>query len=79
MTKRSWLNKEVFGWAMFDFANQAFTLVILTTMYQLYFVHHVVEGDESRGRQLWAASGIIALALVAVVSPLTARLLWPSR
>ncbi|MCH6551588.1 MAG: MFS transporter, partial [Planctomycetes bacterium] len=54
MHRRRWLNKEVLGWAMFDFANQAFTLVILTTMYQLYFVHHVVEGDESRGRQLCA-------------------------
>ncbi len=74
MHRRRWLNKEVLGWAMFDFANQAFTLVILTTMYQLYFVHHVVEGDESRGRQLWAASGIIALALVAVVSPLIGAL-----
>ncbi len=74
MQRPRWLNKEVFGWAMFDFANQAFTLVILTTMYQLYFVHHVVEGDESRGRQLWAVSGIIALALVVVVSPLIGAL-----
>ncbi|MCZ6612898.1 MAG: MFS transporter [Planctomycetota bacterium] len=74
MTKRSWLNKEVFGWAMFDFANQAFTLVILTTMFHLYFVNHIVVGDESRGRQLWATSGIIALLMVIVVSPLIGAL-----
>ena len=62
--KRKWFNREVFGWAMFDFANQAFTLVILTTMFHVYFVSHVVVGDESRGRQLWATSGIIALVVL---------------
>lgn len=42
--KPSWLNKQVFGWAMFDFANQAFTLVILTAMFQVYFIEYIV-GD----------------------------------
>ena len=44
MSKRGWFNREVFGWAMFDFANQAFTLVILTTMFHVYFVNHIVVG-----------------------------------
>ena len=74
VNKRRWLNKEVFGWAMFDFANQAFTLVILTTMFHVYFVSHVVAGDESRGRQLWAVSGIIALLAVIALSPLIGAL-----
>jgi UMF1 family MFS transporter len=74
VNKRRWLNKEVFGWAMFDFANQAFTLVILTTMFHVYFVSHVVAGDESRGRQLWAVSGIIALLAVIGLSPLIGAL-----
>ncbi len=73
MAKR-WLNRKVFGWAMFDFANQAFTLVILTTMFQIYFVNYIVPGDESRGRQLWAMSGIIALIAVIVSSPLIGAL-----
>ncbi|MHC4415358.1 MAG: MFS transporter [Planctomycetota bacterium] len=74
MTKRRWLNREVFGWAMFDFANQAFTLVILTTMFHVYFVNYVVVGDESLGRQRWAVSGIVALAIVILVSPLIGAL-----
>ncbi len=74
MSGRRWLNREVVGWAMFDFANQAFTLVILTTMFHLYFVGHVVPGDESRGRRLWAVSGIIALLLVIAVSPVVGAL-----
>lgn len=74
MTKNSWLNREVFGWAMFDFANQAFTLVILTSLFGLYFIYDIVPDDESLGRQLWATSGIIALSIVVVVSPLIGAL-----
>ena len=59
---------------MFDFANQAFTLVILTTMFHVYFVSHIVVGDESEGRKLWATSGIVALLIVIGVSPLIGAL-----
>jgi len=74
MAKNSWFNREVFGWAMFDFANQAFTMVILTSMFGLYFIYHIVPNDESLGRQLWATMGIIALIVVIVVSPLIGAL-----
>ncbi len=74
MPTRRWLNKQVFGWAMFDFANQAFTLVILTTMFHLYFVNYIVPQGASQGRQLWAVSGIIALLVVVFVSPLIGAL-----
>lgn len=74
MKHPSWFNREVFGWAMFDFANQAFTLVILTTMFQLYFVNHVVVDDESMGRQLWSLTGIIGQALVIIISPVIGAL-----
>ena len=59
---------------MFDFANQAFTLVILTTMFHVYFVNYIVVGDESEGRKLWATSGIVALLIVIGVSPLIGAL-----
>lgn len=72
--RQGWFNRTVFGWAMFDFANQAFTLVILTTMYQLYFINHVVVGDESKGRTLWAVSNIFAQIIILVVSPLIGAL-----
>jgi UMF1 family MFS transporter len=74
MAKSNWLSREVFSWGMFDFANQAFTLVILTTMFQIYFVNHIVLNDESLGRQLWATMGIIALIIVILVSPLIGAL-----
>jgi len=74
MSKRPWLNRETFGWAMFDFANQSFTLVILTTMFQLYFVNEIVEDDPSRGRQLWATAGIISLLIIVAIAPILGAL-----
>lgn len=74
MAKSKWLNREVFGWAMFDFANQAFTLVILTVVFQIYFINHIVPDNDSLGRQLWATMGIIALTIVIVASPLIGAL-----
>lgn len=59
---------------MFDFANQAFTLVILTTMFQLYFVKHIVVDNEPLGRQLWATSIIIAQVVIIGISPLIGAL-----
>ncbi|MFN2269108.1 MAG: hypothetical protein ABR533_12600 [Desulfonatronovibrio sp.] len=39
--------REIFGWAMFDFANQAYTTLIITVIYGVLFtrviviVHHI--------------------------------------
>ncbi|MCC6202411.1 MAG: MFS transporter, partial [Gammaproteobacteria bacterium] len=74
MARQHWFNKEILGWAMFDFANQAFTLVILTTMFQVYFIEYIVPGDPSRGRQLWAMSGMITEVFVLVSAPLLGAL-----
>jgi len=74
MRKRPWLNKQVFGWAMFDFANQAFTLVILTTMFQVYFVEYIVLDDPSLGRRLWSLSGIITQIMIIAVAPVLGAL-----
>lgn len=74
MRKQKWLNKQVFGWAMFDFANQAFTLVMLTTMFQVYFVEYIVKDDVSRGRQLWAISGIVTQVMIIAVAPVIGAL-----
>jgi UMF1 family MFS transporter len=59
---------------MFDFANQAFTLVILTTMFQVYFIEYIVPGDPSRGRQLWASAGMITEVIVLATAPILGAL-----
>lgn len=78
MKAPKWLNKEVFGWGMFDFANQAFTLVILTAMFQVYFIEYIVPDDEdgghSLGRQLWAMCGIITQIAIIILGPILGAL-----
>jgi MFS transporter, UMF1 family len=59
---------------MFDFANQAFTLVILTSMFQVYFIEYIVPGDPSRGRQLWALSGIVTQVAIIALAPILGAL-----
>ncbi len=78
----SWLTKEVWGWAAFDFANQAFTIVILTTMFQVYFTRYIVPGrpgidgaiEYSRGILLWSQAGSITKILIILTSPLIGAL-----
>ena len=36
--------REVFGWAMYDFANSGYTTVVLTAVFNAYFVGVVAEG-----------------------------------
>ncbi|MCI0674911.1 MAG: MFS transporter [Phycisphaerales bacterium] len=78
MIKRpAWLTKEVVGWTMFDFANQAFTMVIITALYQQYFIKQVVpmvgESDH-HGKRLWEISNISAELVIIAISPLLGAL-----
>ena len=76
--KWSWLSREVIGWSMFDFANQAFTMVIITVMYQVYFINYVVPASEGGGnelgKRLWETSTIIGEIFIIAISPLAGAL-----
>lgn len=60
--------RSVFSWCMYDWANTAFSTVIITFIYSVYFEQMVI-GDTARGTAMWtyalAASGI----LIALISP----------
>jgi MFS transporter, UMF1 family len=61
--------RQVFSWALFDFANTAFYVLILTVGYPLYFKEIIANGSE-QGDLLWGASISISMLLVAFFSPL---------
>ena len=56
--------REVFGWAMYDFANSGYTTVVLTAVFNAYFVG-VVAGNASWATLAWtlalAASSLIVM------------------
>ena len=40
--------REIFGWAMFDFANSSYTTVIVTVAFSVYFTRVVAAGPRTR-------------------------------
>ena len=44
--------RELFGWAMYDFANSGYTTVVITAVFNAYFVG-VVAGGAAWGTLAW--------------------------
>lgn len=64
--------KELFGWAMFDFANSSYTTVIITVVFCIIFPKIIV-GDAPEyhlGNLLWSASLSISYLVVLLSAPL---------
>ena len=65
--------REIFGWAMFDFANQAYTLLIITVVFGELFTTVIVgdRGDDYRlANFLWSLALAASFLLVVVTGPL---------
>jgi MFS transporter, UMF1 family len=70
--------REIFGWAMFDFANQAYTLLIITVVFGDLFTRVVVggaEGDYRLGNFLWSLALSTSYLLVVVCAPLAGAIM----
>ncbi|WP_305046586.1 MFS transporter [Geoalkalibacter sp.] len=64
--------KEIFGWAMFDFANQAYTLLIITVIYGDLFTRIIVgdvQSDYRLGNLLWSLALSLSYLLVVITGP----------
>lgn len=72
--------KELFGWAMFDFANSSYTTVIITVVFCIIFPRIIVgDGPEYRlGNFLWSLSLSISYLLVLLSAPFLAQS-WTTR
>jgi UMF1 family MFS transporter len=60
--------REVFGWAMYDFANSGYTTVVLTAVFNAYFVG-VIAANQSWATFAWTAALALSSALVMVTMP----------
>src|SRR5687768_18514522 len=61
--------REVFGWAMYDFANSGYTTVVLTAVFNAYFVS-TVAGNAPWATFAWTAALSVSFALVMFAGPL---------
>lgn len=62
-------NKATWGWVLYDFANSAFTTIIVTVIYSVYFKNAVVNAGQ-QGTALWGRSISIAMLLTAFTAPI---------
>jgi MFS transporter, UMF1 family len=60
--------REVFGWAMYDFANSGYTTVVLTAVFNAYFVG-VVAGNAQWATLAWTLAVAASSLIVMVTMP----------
>ncbi len=60
--------REVFGWAMYDFANSGYTTVVLTAVFNAYFVG-VVAGNATWATFAWTLAIAVSSAIVMLAMP----------
>ncbi len=60
--------REVFGWAMYDFANSGYTTVVLTAVFAAYFVGGIAKGADW-ATFVWTLALSISYAIVMLVMP----------
>lgn len=68
MTEKKTVNREHRAWYMYDFGNSAYAAIVLLAIYSAYFKGSVVGGAE--GSLLWGRSVMIAMLVVALISPI---------
>jgi UMF1 family MFS transporter len=61
--------REILGWCMYDVADSAFTTVIVTVLFSLYY-GTVVVGNAQRADFLWGLAASVSELLVAAVAPI---------
>ena len=59
----------VIAWSLFDFANSAFTTIIITFVFAAYFAQGVA-GDANTGAGQWSLAMGLAGLIIAVISPI---------
>jgi UMF1 family MFS transporter len=59
---------EVVSWAMYDFANSGYTTVVITAVFNAYFVS-VVAGNAPWATFAWTAALAVSYALIVVTAP----------
>ncbi len=60
--------REVWSWALYDFANSPFTTLVVTFVYATYFTQ-VIAANEERGTVLWSRAVALTAIAVALLSP----------
>jgi len=67
--------REIFGWAMFDFANSSYTTVVITAVYSAFFVGYVVPRDSAARDSYWSIAILLSMVAALILSPLAGAII----
>ncbi len=67
-TARGGSRGEVVAWASYDFANSAFTTLVVTFIFNQYFAE-VIVGDSVRGGVIWGRAVTVSALIIALMMP----------
>ncbi len=56
---------KIFTWTLYDFAQTAFSVIVITVIYSRYFINHVSGGE----RWLWGLAVSTSMIIAAILSP----------
>tara|TARA_Y100001936_G_C16086977_1_gene682515 strand:- start:1958 stop:3262 length:1305 start_codon:yes stop_codon:yes gene_type:complete len=60
---------EIWSWAMFDFANSGYTTVVITTIFNVYFVS-IVANNQDWAAFAWTATLAASYTLIIITAPI---------
>ncbi|MEJ2045432.1 MAG: MFS transporter [Reinekea sp.] len=62
--------REIFGWAMYDFANSSYTTVVVSFIYSAFFVAYIVPPELAHLKNtFWSIAVSVSTALAIVLAP----------
>lgn len=65
--------REIWSWALYDFANSPFTTLVVTFVYATYFTQAIAD-DPIHGTALWSRGVTVTAIVVALASPVLGAL-----
>ncbi|MCA9638118.1 MAG: MFS transporter [Myxococcales bacterium] len=66
--------REIFGWAMYDFANSSYTTVVISLLYSAFFVEQIVPASGGLRDTYWSIAIVASTLLAIILSPLVGAL-----
>jgi len=69
--------REIFAWTLYDFANTAYSVIVVTVVYAIYFKQYILSDftitifglQRNPGDFLWGMSGALSMLIVGFSSP----------
>ncbi|HEY6091192.1 MAG TPA: MFS transporter [Gemmatimonadales bacterium] len=66
--------RRILAWCLYDFANSAYSAVIVVSVFSVYYVSHIVGNEHGLGDLWWGRAISMSLLLVVLTGPLLGAL-----